>query len=122
MFVTEIVALKVLHKIGGIVFVKPKKYEKIAYFPILTEIFHIKIFLGVISFIRKYIKNFAEISCFLFVLIGNTKFYWDLKQQTIFQIFKKKYNSIVEIYSWDFLEFIRLYSDANIYRAKYAII
>jgi hypothetical protein len=61
LFVKEIVALGVLHQVGGRVFTKPERCDKIRDFPVPRDASGIRRFLGTIGLCRRWVKNFGEI-------------------------------------------------------------
>ncbi|POS82100.1 hypothetical protein EPUL_005332, partial [Erysiphe pulchra] len=69
----------------------------------------------VLGVLHKAVKNFAEIRKPLSRLTGNVEFEWDSKEQVSFQILKEKCAEAVEMHGWNYLDPVRMYTDASIY-------
>jgi hypothetical protein len=68
----------------------PKKIEKVKDFPRPTTVTKIRSFLGLASYYRKFIKNFAQIARPMNQLIKkNEPFIWTEKQEEAFKILKQ---------------------------------
>jgi len=117
LFITETVALGVLHKSGGILVTKLERCEKIRQCSVPKDATGTRRFLGVIGMTKRWVKNFFEIARPLTQLTGNMDFVWGPKEQVSYQLLKERCSKATKIHGWDFLKAVRLYSDASLYGA-----
>jgi len=78
------------HKVSNLG-IKPleKNIKAITQFPIPTKVKDVRAFIGLTSYYRKYIKNFAKIACPLTDLTKkDNKFHWDKSQDIAFNTLK----------------------------------
>ena len=72
---------------------EPKKTEAIRTWPIPASIKEIQAFLGLVSFYRKFIRNFSSIVAPLIDCLKKGNFKWNTQQQESFNNIKKKLTS-----------------------------
>ncbi|KIH54937.1 hypothetical protein ANCDUO_14914 [Ancylostoma duodenale] len=75
--------------------INPIRTEKIANFPVPTNVTSVKSFLGMASYFRRFIRNFAEIASPLCQLTtkDHRKFQWRREHQSAFEELKKRLSS-----------------------------
>ncbi|KAI0995670.1 hypothetical protein K3495_g12511, partial [Podosphaera aphanis] len=117
LFVEETVALGVQHSAGGIVRTKTERCEAIRRFPTPRDTSEVRKFLGTIGITRRWVKNFAEIKQPLSRLTGKVDFSWGAQEQVAFQLLKEKCSAATEMHGWDYLQPVKLYSDASMLAA-----
>ncbi|KAI1005899.1 hypothetical protein K3495_g2318 [Podosphaera aphanis] len=98
LFVEETVALGVHHSAGGIVKTKTERCESIRRFPTPRDTSDVRKFLGTIGITRRWVKNFAKI------------------KQPLSR-FTEKCSAATEMHGWDYLQPVKLYSDASMLAA-----
>lgn len=114
LFVTEVVALGVMHKSGGIITTKTERCDKIRDFPVPKNATDVRKFIGAIGFTRAGVKNFSEIKIPLSRLTGDVEFVWKAKHQAAFQLLREMCSEAVERHGWDYLNPVRMYCDASL--------
>lgn len=68
----------------------PPKVEAVSAFPVPTDLGHLRCFLGLASYYRRFIPNFAKIANPLHALTGkDTPFLWDSSCQQAFDNLKQ---------------------------------
>lgn len=113
LFVEETCALGVLHKVGGKLYTKPDRCDKIRAWEVPRSTSEVRRFLGAIGLCKRWVKNFSEIKRPLTQLTGDIEFHWGNREQVCFQLLKEKCSEVVEMFGWDFLQPTQLYSDAS---------
>jgi hypothetical protein len=73
LFYDEICALRLIHKIGGIMSTKPEQANRIRHFPVPINQTIVQSFLGLVQMTRPYCKNFGEIARPLTRLTSNVE-------------------------------------------------
>ncbi|KAI0996806.1 hypothetical protein K3495_g11380 [Podosphaera aphanis] len=121
LFVDQIVALGVSHKIGGIVQIVTERSQKLKEWPIPKNATQVRAFIGAIGITRRWIKNFGEIQRPLSRLTGKVEWRWGPTEQLSFEILRNKCSAVVDMFGWDYLEPIRLFTDASLYAGGYVI-
>ncbi|KAI1003606.1 hypothetical protein K3495_g4596 [Podosphaera aphanis] len=117
LFMEEISALGMIHKVGGISTTKYDRTEKIKSFSVPRDVTAVRSFLATIQITRKWIKNFAEISRPLARLTGKVPWKWEAPEQLSYDILKKEACRVVEMHGFDWRSPCRLYTDASGYGA-----
>ena len=68
----------------------PDKVKQIQNWVTPGSVHHVRVFLGLTSYYRKYVMNYAQIACPLYELTKkDMEFFWSEEQQTAFQTLKK---------------------------------
>lgn len=117
LFMTEIVALGVLHRAGVGKTIKPDRVCKIRAYPVPQNKTGVRGFLGTIGITRKWVKNFAEISRPLTRLTGDVPWRWSEPEQLAFDTLKLFCSNVLDLYGWSPEIPISMYTDASSYGA-----
>ncbi|KAI0996530.1 hypothetical protein K3495_g11651 [Podosphaera aphanis] len=115
LFVASTTVLGVLHKAGDVLITKLERCERIRNWPVSKNTTDIRKFLGAVGFTWRYVKNFPEIRKPLSRLTRNMEFTWESREQVSFQIPKGKCAEAVEMHGWNYLDPVKMYTDASIY-------
>lgn len=109
------------NKTGGILTTLPEGCERIRNWPVSKNIMGVRRLLGAIGFIRRYLKNFAEIRKHFSRPIGKAEIRRCIDEQLSFQILIEKCSEAIEIHIWSHLDPIKMHTDACVYRGYYVI-
>ncbi|KAI0995731.1 hypothetical protein K3495_g12450 [Podosphaera aphanis] len=115
LFVSNIIALGVSHTVGGIVQVVTERSLKLREWPVPKDATQVRAFIGAIGITRRWIKNFGEIQRPLSRLTGKVEWRWGPSEQLSFEILRDKCSTVVDMFEWDYLEPVRLFTDASLY-------
>ncbi|KAI0995222.1 hypothetical protein K3495_g12960, partial [Podosphaera aphanis] len=115
LFVSNIIALGVSHTVGGIVQVVTERSLKLREWPVPKDATQVRAFIGAIGITRRWIKNFGEIQRPLSRLTGKVEWRWGPSEQLSFEILRDKCSTVVDMFGWDYLEPVRLFTDASLY-------
>jgi hypothetical protein len=113
LFVEETIALGVHHKSGGVLYTKAERCDKIRNWPTPRTATDVRAFLGTIGMTRRWVKNFGEIKQPLSRLTGNVDFVWDTPATLSFHLLREKCAEATEMHGWNFLDPVRMYTDAS---------
>ena len=93
----------------------PSKVEAVKHFPLLSTVTEVKSFLGLCSYFRRYVQNFAQLSE---PLVGLTRksvpFVWTAAQQKAFETLKERLISAPILAHYDAEAELQLHTDASI--------
>lgn len=117
LFMREISALEMIHKVGVISTTRYDRTEKIKSFPVPQDVTAVRSFLATIQITRKGIKIFAAIARPLARLTGKVPWKWEVPEQLSYDILKKQACRVVEMHGFDWRSPCRLYTDASGYGA-----
>ncbi|KAI0995068.1 hypothetical protein K3495_g13114 [Podosphaera aphanis] len=96
LFSTNITALGLVHKAGGIIEPKVGRADKIRQFPVPKNQSEIRSFLGMTGIMRRFIPNYSEISPPLSRLQGDVPWRWDACEQVSFDFLKERVASVTD--------------------------
>jgi len=115
LFMHQVKALGVLHSAGGSVHILPDRVDKIRNWPVPKNASDVRGFNGAINITRRWIKNFGEIQRPLSRLTGKVEWRWEAAEQLSFSLLKERVAQVIEMFGWDFLKPVKMYTDASLY-------
>ena len=121
LFADSIEALGVKHCVGGHVYIRDSRIEKIASFPVPTSQTSVRAFLGVVGITRRWVKNFTELARPLNRLTGKVEWRWTEQEQLSFEILRIKCSVATSIHGLDLTAACHFYTDASLHGAGLCI-
>lgn len=119
---TEMLAVGWVHRVGGIMTIKPERSAKLREFPTPTDVTQVRQFLGTLGPCRRWIKNCSEIARPLNRLTGDVEWRWGEAEALSFALLRDPACNAIEMsgFQWDLP--CHMYSDASGYGGGCAII
>lgn len=114
LFARELLAVGVVHSVGGHVNIKPERIARIAEWPVPCDKTDVRAFLGAVGFTRRWVKNFTEIARPFTRLCGSkAEWSWGEAEQLSFDLLKIKCATKASVFGVDFSRPIHIYTDAS---------
>jgi hypothetical protein len=115
LFLTQVMALGIVHIGGGKLQIKPERSIKIRLFPVPKDATSVRRFMGAVGITKRWIRNFAELSRPLNRLTGDVEWKWKDSEQVSFEIIRDKASDVVDMHGYDYTLAVNMYSDASGY-------
>lgn len=111
LFEKSIKALEIIHTIDEFIQVLKDKIEKIVAWEALRDQTEVRFFLEVVSFIRRWVKNFAKLAKSLSCLTDKISWKWESIKQLSFDILQIKCAIKISMHEMNLKLFIHFYID-----------